>query len=172
MENLHRKIDELHHEIITNLTKTHKRFKERLNEFYGIEHDEYMLQFVEKYLEWETTSADTKYWKSKMFGGIIPEETDVFGPLSRFIANYFYDDSTFSVVWYRGIWDVKGNYVGREEVPSPCDKCYPVIVDDFNGTQEPKVILDAMITYEENQKKEQEEWEKFVNERMSKWRNK
>lgn len=177
MNNLFEKIDSIHNAIITELSDNHRLLKERLDEWengpnpYFREYIHNVLKFVEKYLEWETASGETRHWKHQMFHGMIPQETDIFGPLLHFIGYHVYDDGSFSVKWYRDIYkkDKKGfhtsEYLGRKEVePASCSKCYPVLEDDFDGTQNPKVIVEAMVLHEQNQKRAQEEWCRKVDE--------
>jgi hypothetical protein len=185
MDDLFGVIDSVHHNIIEELRDNHRCFKDRLDEwkngpnpYFREHHLDSVLAFVSKYLEWETKSGETRHWKHRMFGEIIPQDTDVFGPLLHFIGYHVYDDGSFSVKWFRDVYKTKekeyegktysfstSEYLGREEVePASCDKCYPVVVDDFYGTQNPQVIVDAMVLHERNQKKAQEEWERKVDE--------
>lgn len=179
MDYLIKRVNEVHNDIVRELNDNHLHFLRNLDEWkngpnpYFQEHIDSALTFVSKYLEWETTSGDTRHWKHQMFREIIPQDTDVFGPLLHFIGYHVYDDGSFSVKWYRDVYerDEKGfrtcEYLRREEVePASCPKSYPVLVDDFYGVQDPKVIVDAMVLHEENQKRAQEAWERKVEESM------
>ena len=185
MKELFSKIDDIHCSIITELTEGHRCFKERLNEWkngpnpYYQDYIDSVLQFVAKYLEWETASGETRHWKHQMFREMIPQDTDVFGPLLHFIGYHVYDDGSFSVKWFKDVYENgdgfgSRKYVGRKEVePASCDKCYPVLIDDFDGTQNPQIIVEAMLLHEQNQKRAQEEWERKVDENtawLNEWR--
>ena len=88
---------------------------------------------------------------------ISQDSLSFFGNLESFIVNYFYDDSYFSIKWFRHKRNENGDYIEVE-----CDKnssiwAQPKVVrDDDNGTQDPKVLLVAMKEKEEQERKQKE----------------
>lgn len=117
--------------------------------------DPLIAEFLEKYLEWHTSGSLKNYG---MFGKVIYQDSDdIFANLMSFVGNYFLDDAYFVVKWYRS------ELVDREVTQVSCNKdymfAYPVVEsDNDNGTQNPRVILDAMKQFEENEKAASEYW--------------
>ena len=172
------RINDVHCDIIKKMNDNHKHLVDRLNEWkngpnpYFKGYIDSVILFVDKYLEWETKSSETRYWKRIMFKEVIQQETDIFGPLLHFIGHEVYDDGSFTVKWYKDCYEIEtkeimghtleiptSKHLGREEVePASCFYCYPVVLYDYNhGTQNPQEIVDAMILHEKNQQKAMEE---------------
>jgi hypothetical protein len=137
-----------------------REYKYGPNPYYKNTIDDVFL-FVEKYFEWHTRSEETRYWKSRMFREMIWQGEDIFGPLLHFISYNIYDDGGWNVKWFRDIYDAELEVINREETTEDdWENGYPVLVCE-DVTQDPKVILRAMLKYEENKKKEAKYYEKL-----------
>jgi hypothetical protein len=49
-----------------------------------------------------------------------------------------------------------------ETTPGDYKDAFPVLVDDFSGTQDPAIIVEAMLKHESNQLKKQAEYMEAV----------
>lgn len=150
------------------------------NDYYSDYIDNVIL-FIGKYLDWETRSQVTRYWKERMFKEVMRPDTDIIGPLLHFISHEVWDDGSFSVGWYEDSWEMEeieisgikmemptSTYLGLREVePASSGKAFPVVKYDFNGgTQDPKEIIEAMVLHEENQKRADEKRNREIEEKM------
>ncbi len=87
-----------------------------------------------------------------MFKNVICTEIDIFAQLIHFIGYHFYDDGYWNVKWFKDVVDVDTFITNEvETTEDDWDNGYPVIVHE-DVTQNPKIIVDAMIKHEENMK--------------------
>lgn len=123
--------------------------------------DPKVLEFVEKYIEWYI-DKNKQLWCYRMFCKVLPHYSDnlnFFANLNGFIINYFYDDSSFNIKWYKHARNENRQLVQVECEKDSCSVAYPVVEYDEdldNTTQNPQVILDAMYEYEEKEKQREE----------------
>jgi hypothetical protein len=145
---------------------SYQRFLDCIRE----EEDPNILKFLEKYLEWHDSGNLMAF---RMFRQIIPQtdELNIWGNLMSFVGNYFKDDSFFLVKWYKNVLvcDIEDRltHVRRFECKDKTDmKAFPVVVipHDYadGGSQDVKVILDAMEQYEDNVKRQEEYHTKWL----------
>lgn len=65
----------------------------------------------------------------------------------------------------------RAEYLGRlETTPEDYEDAFPVLVDDCDGTQDPAVIVDAMLKYQDNQRRYAEEMEN-LHKKNQEWLN-
>lgn len=189
-QNLTQTTQGIHNEAVNQLETDKTNFLSALKEWgngpnpYYKDYFPSLLQFVEKYLEWHITSPETRVWKHQMFSGIIPQSNwgvgNIFGPLLHFLGYHVYDDGSFSVKWVKHTYETDFKEHDSKVYESPTKKylgtkdaseddykdAFPILIDDFDGTQNPQVILDAMLKHEANQKRKQNEWEALCMERL------
>lgn len=190
-DDLEEKVNAIHNKAVRQLEKDKEDFLRNLREWgegpnpYFKEYFPALMKFVELYLEWHTTHS---HWKNRMFGDMIPQPSwgdgNVFGPLLHFLSYHVYDDGSFSVKWFKDIYrmdyeEIDGKvysfptteYLGRVETTlEDYENAYPVLVDDFDGTQDPAVIVDAMLKYMDNQRRYSEEMEN-LHKKHQEWLN-
>ena len=193
-DGLEEKVNVIHNKAVSQLEEDKENFLRNLREWgegpnpYFKEYFPALMKFVELYLEWHTSSDAPSYWKRRMFGDMIPQsewnDGNVFGPLLHFLSYHVYDDGSFSVKWFKDIYkkesrEIDGEiyefptteYLGRvETTPEDYENAYPVLVDDFDGTQDPAVIVDAMLKYTDNQRRYNEEM-RNLHEKNQDWLN-
>ena len=138
---------------------------EFLKKYHEIE-DPDILEFVNKYIEWYTDDQKT-HWCYDLFSYEViyyNDKTGFFGNLSSFIGNYLYDDSYFKVNWYKNELIENKLSVRRVKCNKADKGSFPFIESDHDGgTQDPKVLLEAMRDYEEFELKRLKKFERLKN---------
>ena len=147
-------IEKIQNNILKDVTDYHQDFLQLFEEYKGTETE----KFIEKFLEWYV--GDHSLLLYKMFSLISRwDKHTFFLELNRFIINYFYDDSSFRIVWLQNKYfnkflepwrlvlenmSIPEEYITDEDQ----DDSDPVIAYDENGSQEQSLILGAMEKYE------------------------
>jgi len=175
MENITNMAQVIYDQTIKGVQDNYNDFLARLDEYKNGPNPYYkdtiddVLLFVEKYFEWYTKSGETRFYLNRMFGKMIYQEADIFGPLLHFISYHIYDDGSWNVKWFKDVYKTEKKVIGDIEIDWPTSEYigreettednwlygYPVLVDE-DITQNPKTILHAMFKLEENLKKRQE----------------
>ena len=177
-----KEVDQITEENVKKIQEDSAHFKRNLEEWmnssnpYFTERIDDIIVFVEKYLQWR---RELSYEFYTMFYDVMWKENyNIFDPLLHFISCYCIDDGEFKVVWYKQEVVTKPSDIGDEfidfptgeviEVESTSDviEAWPVLTTNCNdGTQNIRVIIDAMNKYEENlrireeeRKKEEQRW--------------
>jgi hypothetical protein len=186
LRNVQVMVDDIHNKATAQLERDREDFLSNLEKWgcgTNPHHKSYypaLLTFVEKYLEWHTASPESRMWVYQMFSEVIPQpcwgDGNIFGPLLQFLGYHVYDDGSFSVKWYKHLYKSElrefegktyeyptSEYLARvETTPGDYKDAFPVLVDDFSGTQDPAIIVEAMLKHESNQLKKQAEYMEAV----------
>lgn len=189
-DDLEDKVNAIHNKAVSQLEEDKENFLRNLREWgegpnpYFKKYFPALMKFVELYLEWHTSSDAPSYWKHRMFGVMIPQsewgDGNVFGPLLHFLSYHVYDDGSFSVKWFKHVLkeepqeitdrSVTGYFDVVETTPEDYENAYPVLVDDCDGTQDPAIIVDAMLKHMDNSRRCAEDM-KNLHEKYLEWRN-
>lgn len=180
-------VDQITEQNVKRIQEDSAHFKRNLEEWknssnpYFTERIDDIIVFVEKYLQWR---RELSYEFYTMFYNVMWKENyNIFDPLLHFISYHVFDDGEFKVVWYKHEVVTKPKDIGDKildfptgevaEVESTSDdiEAWPVLTTDCNdGTQNIRVVIDAMNKFEENlkilkeeRKKEEQRWMELSN---------
>lgn len=111
-----------------------------------------IIKFVKKYIDWY---ENNDLYNFIMFEKVINQDSNyIWDNLRSFCINYFYDDSLFSVNWYKSELSSESSD-GTKKVPADKENMhsFPVVEwDDDYGRHDVNIILEAMEQYEKNEK--------------------
>jgi hypothetical protein len=146
---------------ILDLQEELKKFQDFLSKYR--EKHPVLIQVAEKACEWRADETK-KMWLYAMFSyqprAPLHFYSGFLGCLRSFLINACLDDSGFTIKWMESKFGEDG-VVAPVETSKDSEFAMPVVVEDFDGDNDPALLLEAM---EEREKREIARVERIHNE--------